>query len=95
MDMPYATLFVVISNVCHICHSLQDILSRNWHDLDLDLLNGPMTTVNMQIARPHATSFVGNKNVCRICHRLRDNHVRTSQYARFECFIVKAKDEGC
>ena len=48
-------IFVVISNVCPICHRLQGIINQNVHDLDPDLKNWTRLNVNMSVERPHAT----------------------------------------
>ena len=55
-----------------ICHRLQDINSRNLHDLDPDLYNGERSNVNMLIERPRATFVVLEITVCPTFHRLRD-----------------------
>ena len=47
--------FVDNSSVCHICHHLRDIHSRDVHDLDVDLSNGPRSNLTMQMGRPYAS----------------------------------------
>ena len=42
----------------HIGHRLQDINSRNVHDLDPDLQNRPRSNVNMPIERPRVGFYV-------------------------------------
>ena len=47
-----------ITNVCHIDHHIRNIHSRNVHDIDLDIQNGPKLNINIPIESPHATSYV-------------------------------------
>ena len=85
-------LFVGKSNVCPIYHRLWDTLSRNVHDLDLDLSNGPRWNVNTPIERPHATFACVDKcnvslsvTVCEmITYELR-------RWTRFDLFTLKTK----
>ena len=74
IERTHAIFSVSNSNVCPICHLLQDILSRNVHDLDRDFLKWPK--VKSKYANRKAISaflFAGKSNVC---HRSPDFHSR-------------------
>ena len=45
-------------NVCSINHRLRDICSRNMHNLDLDLYNGPRPIVNVPIKSQYTTFYM-------------------------------------
>ena len=60
-------LFVANSNICPICHRLQDIDIRNVHYLDLEFYNGPRSNVHLIMETPHATSERKiNKMICAV-----------------------------
>ena len=44
------------NNVCYICRHFKDSLSRNVRDFDV--LNGPMSNLNMFVESPYATLYL-------------------------------------
>ena len=68
-------------NVCSINHLLRDICSRNMHNIDLDLYNGPRSNDQKPI---YDFLCVDNCHVWAICHHLRDKYVNLPKWSRFE-----------
>ena len=68
---PHATSYeLAIAMFVLICHRLQDIVEM-CSDVDLDVYNGQMLNVNMQIKMPYETlleiaMFILNLTVCEI-----------------------------
>ena len=53
MERAYVTLYLMVIVIFALSVTVWDIDSQNMHDLNRNLLNGPMSNVNMPVEKPY------------------------------------------